>query len=246
MYLLYLDDSGSVKNASDREVILGGLCCYEQTPFYLSGKLDSLANEVWPENPKSLEFRGVNIFSGKEHWRGIEKDKRLETYKKALSFLEQSKNIKLFGAVINRVALSPGDPMKYAFEQLASRFDQYLTRIYKKGNSQRGLIILDKSTYETSIQMLASEFRDVGHRWGHRLVNMSDVPLFVDSKATRMVQYADMIAYALRRYYINHEQEYFDIISKKFDNEGGVIHGLVHFTFPKSACQCIVCLQKLN
>ncbi|MBF0403400.1 MAG: DUF3800 domain-containing protein [Nitrospirae bacterium] len=152
--------------------------------------------------------------------------------------------MKLFGDVINRVALSPGDPIEYAFEQLASRFDQYLTRIYKNGNPQRGLIILDKSTYETSLQMLAREFRDVGHRWGHKLVNMSDVPLFVDSKATRMVQYADLIAYELRRYYIYHEQECFDIISKKFDNEGGVIHGLVHLTSPASGCQCIVCLQK--
>ncbi len=91
MYLLYLGDSGSAKNASDKEVILGGLCCYEQTPYYLSGKLDSLAKDVWPENLKSLEFRGVNIFNGKEHWRGIEKVKRLETYKKHYLFWSRVK-----------------------------------------------------------------------------------------------------------------------------------------------------------
>ncbi|MBF0515870.1 MAG: DUF3800 domain-containing protein [Nitrospirae bacterium] len=246
MYLLYLDDSGSAKNVSDKEVTLGGLCCYEQTPFFLSNKLDDLASEVWPDDPIGLEFRGSSIFGGKEYWRRIKKDARLETYKKALSFLEQSTAIRLFGAVIDRAAVSPEDPIEYGFEQLASRFDRYLIRIHKKGYHQRGLIILDKSIYETSIQRLAREFRDEGHRWGRKLVNLSDVPLFVDSKATRMVQYADMIAYALRRYYTNHEQEYFNIISKKFDNEGGVIHGLVHSTFYASGCQCIACLQKQN
>jgi hypothetical protein len=245
MFLLYLDDSGSVKNANDKDVILGGLCCFERVPYWLSGQLDNLAKEVWPDKPQSLEFRGTDIFGGREHWRGVEKDKRFEAYKRALNILAADKGVTLFGAVINKAALTPADPIEYAFEQLANRFDLYLARMHKQGNTQRGLIILDKSTYETSIQTLAREFRDVGHRWG-QLRGMADVPLFVDSRATRMVQYADMVAYALRRYYINHENEYFAIISKQFDREGGVVHGLVHYTPPMSGCRCPPCLQKVG
>ncbi|MCW5730570.1 MAG: DUF3800 domain-containing protein [Alphaproteobacteria bacterium] len=43
-----------------------------------------------------------------------------------------------------------------------------------------------------------------GHRWG-KLYKIGEVPLFVSSRATRMIQIADMIAYALRRYYENGE-----------------------------------------
>jgi hypothetical protein len=81
--------------------------------------------------------------------------------------------------------------MEVAFEHIASRFDRMLGRLYKGGDTQRGLIVLDKSTYETSLQGLATTFRTKGHQWG-QLHNLSEVPLFVDSKATRMVQFADL------------------------------------------------------
>ncbi len=133
--------------------------------------------------------------------------------------------------------------MEYAFEQLCNRFDRFLGRLHLQNDTQRGLIILDKSSYETSLQTLAREFRADGHRWG-QLRNLSDVPLFVDSRATRMIQYADLIAYALRTYYERGDARYFDIISGRFDREGGVIHGLVHFAPNGSGCNCQACRQR--
>lgn len=51
-------------------------------------------------------------------------------------------------------------------------------------DTQRGVIILDKSSYETSLQGLSREFRLDGHRWG-QLHNIAETPLFVDSRATQ-------------------------------------------------------------
>jgi hypothetical protein len=34
MYLLYLDDSGSVRNAADRHIVLAGLAVYERQPHW--------------------------------------------------------------------------------------------------------------------------------------------------------------------------------------------------------------------
>jgi hypothetical protein len=39
-----------------------------------------------------------------------------------------------------------------------------------------------------------------------------------------MLQFADMVAYAVRRYYEYGEAAYFDLIARRFDTEGGVIH----------------------
>ncbi len=154
-----------------------------------------------------------------------------------------SRNAHLFGAVVHKAAVSPEDPMESAFEQIAMRFDKFLGRLHNGGNTQRGLIILDKSSYETSLQGLAEKFRTDGHHWG-QLYNLAEVPLFVDSKATRMIQYADMIAYALRRYYENGEARYFDLIKDRFDAEGGVIHGLTHYVPAGDNCNCLSCRQK--
>ncbi|MGA9796211.1 MAG: DUF3800 domain-containing protein [Rhizomicrobium sp.] len=243
MFLLYLDDSGSVKNEEDKHIILAGVCVFERLPHWLSRALENLAKEIWPNDSAAIEFRGVNIFAGRKQWRDVKKDRRTEIYKAALQILAQSTHVRLFGAAIHKAALSPADPMEFAFEQISNRFDRMLGRLYKAGNTQRGLIVLDKSSYETSLQALALNFRKDGHRWG-QTHNLSEVPLFVDSRATRMIQFADLIAYALRRYYEKGDARFIDILSPKFDSEGGVIHGLVHFVPPGSRCNCISCRQK--
>ena len=198
MHLLYLDDSGSVGNASDKHVVLAGLSVEEKLPHWLSQNLDRLAEKIWPDSPQSLEFRGTDIRGGKRHWRGVGKNDRERAYADALQLIAStSPKVRLFGAAIHRDACGAEDPMEFAFEQIISRFDKYLARLHKAGDTHRGLIILDKSSYETSLQGLAKDFRDFGHRWGN-LHNICDVPLFVDSQATRLIQYADLIAHALR------------------------------------------------
>lgn len=243
MYLLYLDDSGSVQNASDRHIILAGISVFERQPHWFSARLDAIAERVRPASPSSIEFRGSSIHSGREHWRGVGRKDRIDAYVEALRVLGSSKLVHIFAAVVHKATISPNDPMEYAFEQICNRFDRFLGRLHNRGNTQRGLIILDESSYETSLQGLAKNFRTHGHRWGH-LYNLTDVPLFVNSKATRMIQYADMVAYAVRRYYENGDATYFDLIAGRFDAEGGVLHGLTHYTPAGSGCNCLSYRQR--
>ncbi|HUZ13320.1 MAG TPA: DUF3800 domain-containing protein [Caulobacteraceae bacterium] len=182
------------------------------------------------------------MLPGRRRWRGIGRDERESAYCEALTILANDR-VRLFGAAIHKAAIAPNDPMEYAFEQMASRFDQMLGRLHKAGDTQRGLIVLDKSSYETSLQKLAVQFKQRGHTWG-KLHNIAEVPLFVDSKATRMVQLADLVAYAVRRYYEQGQSKYFDIIRRRFDAVGGVIHGLTHHTPQGANCNCAPCRQR--
>jgi Protein of unknown function (DUF3800) len=138
----------------------------------------------------------------------------------------------------------PANPARFkiAFEQIVSRFDQMLARMYKAKNPQRGIVILDESAYETSLQRLSQQFGKSGHTWG-KLHNIAEVPLFVNSKATRLIQYADLVAHTFRRYIELGDASRFDEIKNSFDAEGGVVHGLLHQiplgdTCPCWACQC--------
>lgn len=243
MYLLYLDDSGSVQNPSDTHIVLAGIAVFERQPHWLSAQLDKIAEKVWPDGPDNLEFRGSDILNGKKHWRGVEKVRRREAYAEALTVLRHSPHVRLFGAAIHKHAALTDDPMEYAFEQLCNRFDRFLGRLHDANNTQRGLIIIDKSSYETSLQKLATGFRTNGHRWG-KLYNLCDVPLFVDSKATRMIQYSDLVAHATRRYFENGDASLFDIIAPSFDSFGSVTHGLVHRVPPGAICACMSCRQR--
>lgn len=241
MHLLYLDDSGSVQNAADRHIILAGMSVYERAGHWLSSQLDALAAELWPDNPESLEFHGTEIYTGKKHWRGIKREVRHEAYCRALEFIARSRDTRLFCAAVHRRS-TDDDPMELAFEHVASRFDRMLGRFHKKGNTQRGLIVLDESTYETSLEALATQFRTAGHRWG-QLYNLAEVPLFVNSKATRLIQCADLIAHSARRYFELGDSTYFDIIKNCFDSLGGVRVGLVHRVPAGEQCGCINCIH---
>ena len=134
------------------------------------------------------------------------------------------KTTRLFACAIHKRSLRGRDPVEMAFEDLCKRFDFYLDRLRADGDAQRGMIILDKTTRETSLQKLSKEFRKVGTRWGS-LKNIADTPFFVDSKASRMVQLADHIAYAVFRRYNTGDAQYLDLIAHRFDAVDGVIHG---------------------
>ena len=105
-----------------------------------------------------------------------------------------------FACVVHKPSFPNRDPMEVAFEDLCSRFDRYLGRLRASGDDQRGLVILDNSAYETTLQQMSVEFRTLGTRWGV-IRRLADTPLFVDSRASRVIQLAEHVAYAVFRRY---------------------------------------------
>jgi len=233
VFILYLDDAGSVGNSADKHVVLAGVALFERQVHFLDLKLNEIAEKICPDDPLGLEFHANHILNGKKHWRRFsDKPTRRRHLANGLSVIDKLQGHRaLFGVVVEKAAVSPQDAIEYAFEQICSRFDQFLerrNRSLKKGDArekQRGLLIFDKSTRETRLQSLTREFRRNGHTWG-KLRNFVDVPFFVDSEATRAIQYADMVAYALWRKYEKTDDAFFKIIETAFDACGGVRHGL--------------------
>ena len=226
MYLLYADESGSPRDSKQQFFVLAGFCVFERQGYWIAQELDKIASRFNPADPASVELHGNPMNSGKGIFRHFTKSDRAQAMEDILNvFLNSHQSNRLFASVINKASVSPTDPVEFAFEQLASRFDQYLTRLHKSGNSQRGIILFDKSTYETTLQSLATDFRTIGHSWG-TIRNFSEVPLFMDSRASRLIQLADIIAYAIFRHYEWSDAKLFSIIRNRFDSEGGINHGL--------------------
>lgn len=55
---------------------------------------------------------------------------------------------------------------------------------------------------------------------------LAGITVFVDSRATRLIQLADLVAYAIFRKYEKSDSQFYEIIERKFDFFGGVQHGL--------------------
>jgi len=245
MHLLYLDDSGSGPNPTEEYLVLGGLSVYEAQAHWFTQEMDRLAQGIDPANPQNVEFHASEIFSRRSPpWNRLSRDEAQGVIKAVLRIVGQSyETARVFGCAVHKPSYPGRDPMEVAFEDLCSRFDLFLTRMGAAGDRQRGLIILDESTHETSLQDMARNFRTIGTRWGN-IRNLADIPLFINSRASRLTQVADHIAYSIFRRYQSGDAQYFDIIASRFDIADGIIHGLSHKQSINMNCMCPACLSR--
>lgn len=160
----------------------------------------------------------------------------------------------LFGVAVDAKfhdADSAADREKFAYEVLLNKFDVMLknSRV-SRGRPNRGLVIHDRRVVvERDIQGWTAQWRTVAGNVG-QLRNLADVPLFADSRATRLLQVADLVSYAIFRRYSPGvtDYSYFERIWSKFHTEDGVVHGCVHFSpsYGQGNCVCEACQARLT
>ena len=147
---------------------------------------------------------------------------------------------RLFAECIDKVHFDPtraGQGVdEEAFEQVVARFERYLQNI----NKGHGLLVHDNNqTVETRHTGMMKRFLQSGTFWTD-LEYIIEVPFFVDSEHTNMVQLADLCAYAIRRYLDNGEEDLFDLVFQRADTVGTTAVGVRHFTKP--GCLCKICI----
>ena len=218
---------------------------FEAQSQWITQQLDNLAESINPCDPHSVEFHASETFSRRSWpWKKLSQEEARGMIKSVLSVLRDADGpARAFACVVHKASYPHLDPMEIAFEDLCSRFDQYLQRLRKSGDPQSGLVILDKSAYETTLQRMSIEFRTLGTSWGV-IKHLADTPLFVDSRASRVIQLADHVAYAVFRRYQAGDTQYLDRIASKFDTEDGVVHGLAHKESGNPDCMCLACFSR--
>ncbi|MBI9077636.1 MAG: DUF3800 domain-containing protein, partial [Desulfatibacillum sp.] len=173
-------------------------------------------------------------------------EQRIRIILKVLDVLKETyKDTTAFACAVHKNSFTGKDLYMLAFEDLVSRFDMYLNRIFhdKSKGQHKGMIIFDENDYQKKLQKQALVFRQHGTQWRH-LRDIIEVPFFVDSRASRLVQLADHVSYAVFRYYNANDMNYFNCITSKFDSQDGVMHGLVHKQTHIQECWCPACLTR--
>jgi hypothetical protein len=163
-----------------------------------------------------------------------------------------------FGAVIDKAKIPDRKKREeHAYELVLNKFDDMLGRINRDHDArQRGLVIHDQRvvagggrawTDERVIQEWTRDWREVAGRLG-RLREFADVPLFADSKATRLIQAADLIAFALWRHYGANDPSALIPLLPRFDHVDQVMHGLIHVSrdYAVKTCPCPPCRNRLD
>jgi hypothetical protein len=246
MYLLYIDESGNAYDASDRHFVLAGLAVFERRTYWMQQAAELIKATHFPTAPP-LDFHAQQMKSGHGFWRKVEavlREKALSDLGQVIAKAPQAEAV-AFGAVIEKNDKIHGaQAIRLALEQVSKRFDTLLSRKAKRGNPQRGLIVLAQSQYEQHAKTWLNEFRALGTQWGV-LNNLCDIPFTAPAKESRMLQLADYIAHALFLLYERRDPTLIRAVIDRFDVTGGTTHGLVHISDHKgSTCGCPACSSR--
>ncbi len=230
MYLLYADESGSIDDPNGDFFVLAGISIFERQTHWLDPKIETVAQRFNARFASGkCEFHGSPMHSGRDGWKtAATPAERAQAVADILHLLSHSQSqIRIFASVIEkRLFADKSKIIPTAFQDIAFSFDTSLRNIYyKHNNAQRGLVLFDKSTSERMIQELSYSYKHLGSS-DDKLRNFAEVPVFVDSQATRLIQMADLIAYWLYRYYQSNDNRGFNIIQPHIWRNGAEILGL--------------------
>lgn len=153
---------------------------------------------------------------------------------------------RLFAEIIDKTYFDPARARRsveeQAFEQIVTRFNRYLTNI--QDTPERGtfgLLVHDNNQSVAKKHTdLMRTFQKHGTLWTAPVDRIIETPLFVDSRLTRMVQIADLCAFALRRYVENQEVDLFHRVFARGDRVGPRVVGIRHYA-DRANCSCEIC-----
>ncbi len=196
---------------------------------------------VWPTLSGSKRQDESRVHRLTEPYIHLTLDEREKLIDEALHIVADSeRRVVLFAEAIDKARLREGlDPVDQAFTQVVTRFNHFLNR---RKTPTWGLLAIDRDEHKANrlIQMLRRFQRD-GSRWG-MVDRVVEAPFFFESTTSSCVQVTDLCAYAVRRYFENHEEDRFDTIYHKFDRTASRLHGIRHYTAP--GCPCRVCRER--
>lgn len=250
MYLLYADESGS---PNSDHFALGGLAVHEQDAHPLARAIDALFAEL-PAAYRLEELHTQQIRKGSGVWQGLPKTRRDRLIQDVSDLLvtglpDCERPPVLFAVVLHRASFPYYNPYERAYEEFFARCNGMLGRLASHGDRHRCLVIADQSRapLEFALQSAMRDWREQGASTGAaigRLSAYAEVPLFVDSKASRLVQLADFVAHWVYRAYESGDSAVLESLVSGFDQDDGRRHGLVHLVRGYRDCTCIACGSK--
>ena len=215
MYMFYVNDSGSSTSPTGKYSVFAGFATQEDQNYRIQQNIDELVNRH--TGMTDLEIYGSPLRAGRKEWRRFSKDKREQLFMAILNYIAANypQQFILFGVAIRNQGSYVAENL---LTQITSRFDTFLERkLVNHQEPARGIAIFDKTRMEQQFQTWSQIYRNIGNEWGETMVNFAEAPLFLDSRMSRSIQIADIIAYSIFRKVEYNDDTYFSIIENCFD-----------------------------
>lgn len=237
-----MDESGDPNGWKNQShFVLGAVAVHEGQIPKLTKQMDEIQHRYFPSISIPIPLHATDIHEAKGRFDHLPSEKREQLLLDICGLIGKQKfpNFVSFATAVHISALSSErEALEKAVEDLTSRFNIFMKRLYSKDLPGKGLLIIDQAHQERYRELIA-EYQK-GSRYG-RLGNIVDIPYFAGAHDTRLLQLADACAYSVFRNYERHDNKYFDKIFPSFDKvtpRGGP-DGLKHFI--NEDCSCVAC-----
>ena len=248
MYLLYTDESGF---DDSEHFVVAGLAVHEQDAYPAVRAVDSLFQEL-PVWLRDAELHTRNLRAGSGRWRTLSPKRRARLIQDIGEILVRNLPGSgmppvLFAVALYRPSFPRQNPYERAYEEFFARCNGMLGRLAAQGDRHRCVVIADQSRLASALQSAMLGWRERGASTGAAIGPLSayaEVPLFVDSKASRLVQLADFVAHWVYRAYESGDGAMLQALTQGFDQDRLVLHGLVHLVREYQACGCLACRSR--
>ena len=268
MYVLALDESGTHGTASC--LVIAGLAVHELDVRPLEQSLDSvLAHHLEPlgKDPQDHELHATDLLNPTRgepargtfppkppsSWLGVERATRQQIVADAYSAVAAYRPIDaayppaVFGAIVERAHRRFKQADEKAYDYVLHCFDDMLLRRNRTALAkQRGVVLHDaRQKMEKPLQLWTRRWQGTGTRLDH----LAQVPVFADSRASRLLQAADFIAYAIYRHYSadSRDPSRAAVLWPMADTlPDGRMSGIIHLTpdFGTKGCSCPPCASR--
>jgi hypothetical protein len=230
MYVLYLDESGNESDPSDRHFVLAGIAVFERQIHFLSEAVDELQNKHLP-GYEPIPMHASPMRKGKDFWRKVPEATRLQMVHemgKILSNADRRGSV-LFAVAIEKSSQLHGeDAVQTAVEEICGRFNMFLSRLHREGDTQRGFLVFAEGRFHQRARTWVRTFRRGGTKIGTIRNFAEDLPYSASANDSRMLQLADHVAHAVFLKFERGDASLFEEIQDCFDQHEGRVHGLKH------------------
>lgn len=243
MFLLHFDESGP---GADHLYVVGGIVAHEHDTWRLAMETEALARRL-PAGLAGAELHADHIRHGRKDWRRLAPRQRdavlTEVAHLMLSGPTARRRRPRFMAAVSRGHTADGsgpfDPVYETFFTLGddlARRGGYRDRLLAVGDANGRLEHRLQNLVSSRQTPASNASRGNAQFWQA----YAEVPIFLDSHASRLVQLADFVANAVYRFYLHGDDWLFRLLLPGFGFAGDAPSGLRHLNAP-AGCGCPAC-----
>jgi hypothetical protein len=250
VFLLYIDESGSF-DRDQQYGVFGGIAVHEADLNDLKAQVELIVARYLESHNRILELHASDMRTGSRGWRKIPEGVRHDLLRAIIELIgsyqpPSGNRYGLFAVARAPLAVPTADPVERSFQELLYHFAASLRDL----GPANGIVISDEARHEQVVQPMVSRWRDEGDArkfWRLKPLRVvAEVPLFADSRVTRLLQLADIVAHAVYLYYERKDDRWIGPLLRAFSTDGGVMHGLMHLTPDHRICTCPACISRVT